>query len=136
MNQTEITFYRGLKGMGICIEVKYNKDRVIFDFGAPFEPLTEVLDPYILRRDEKRVKDALILNKACAIDGIYAAKDIGDYNIVPFEKSDINTAILICHLHLDHMSEIDKVAPSIPVYIHSLGLKMQEVIEDMEETKK
>ena len=133
MNKTEITFYRGCHGMGICIEVKYDKDRVIFDFGAPFEPFSEVYDGTVKHRIINRVKDAILLHKACVIDGIYAKKDLQDLDIKPYEESDLNTAILICHLHLDHMSEIDKVHPNIPVYISEDGLKMNSLIDEMED---
>lgn len=135
MNKTNVTFYRGCHGMGILIEVKYDKDRVIFDFGAPFNPLSEIYDGEVKVRDLNRVKDAIFLDRTKAINGIFAKNDIEGLNIQSYEESDLNTAILICHLHLDHMSEIDKVHPNIPVYIHKDGVKMQELIDEMEENK-
>ena len=135
MNKTNVTFYRGCHGMGILIEVKYDKDRVIFDFGAPFNPLSEIYDGEVRVRDKGRVKDAIFLDRTKPVKGIFAKEDIQGLDLESFEESDLNTAILICHLHLDHMSEIDKVHPSIPVYIHRDGLKMQELIDEMEENK-
>ena len=133
MSNTNITFYRGCHGMGILIEVKYKKDRVIFDFGAPFDPLANIYDGTVLPRIENRVKDAIFLKRAMNVPGLYSAKDVNGLDVIPYESCDLNTAILICHLHLDHMSEIDKVHPNIPIYIHTDGLKMQEQIDIMEE---
>lgn len=135
MSKTNVTFYRGCHGMGILIEVKYKKDRVIFDFGAPFNPLSEIYDGEVKVRDINRVKDAIFLDRTKPVKGIFSRKDLQDLDLQAYEESDLNTAILICHLHLDHMSEIDKVHPNIPVYIHRDGLTMQEVIDEMEENK-
>ncbi len=133
MSKTNVTFYRGCHGMGICIMVSCGKDRVIFDFGAPFEPFTDVYDGTILKRNKHRIYDAIVLGKACKIDGIYPQKDIYELDVIPYEQSDYNTGILVCHLHLDHMSEIDKVHPDVPVYIHEDGLKLNQIIDEMEE---
>ena len=133
MNNTVIKFYRGCHGMGIVISVTYDKDRVIFDFGAPFSPLSEIYDGTVKHRFENRVKDAIFLKRIPEIDGVFSKKDLQDLDVISYEDSEFNTAILICHLHLDHMSEIDKVHPNIPVYIHEDGLKMLETIDEMED---
>ena len=39
MNKTLVRFYRGTRGMGICISITYDKDRIIFDAG--FFPVFE-----------------------------------------------------------------------------------------------
>lgn len=118
--------------MGVVISVTYNKDRIIFDFGAPFTPLAEIYDGEVKVRYENRVKDAILLGRIPPVEGVFSKKDLKGLDILAYEDSDLNTAIFICHLHLDHMSEIDKVHSDIPVYIHSEGVKMQEMIDKME----
>lgn len=126
---TKLRFYRGTKGMGILIAVTYGKDRIIFDFGAPFEPLSDPYDGTVRMRHENSLLDALLLEKILPIEGIFAGKDLKDYPLLSKEESDLNTAVFICHLHLDHMSEIDKVAEDVPVYIHEDGLKLLECLD-------
>ena len=131
--KTKINFVRGLHGMGVVVMITYNKSRVIFDFGAPFEPLTQIYDGTILTRNKKRVKDALLLNKAPMIDYVYSKKSLDDIGLKPAEDNPFETAIFISHCHKDHMSEIDKVDPSIPIYFHHLGLKLKQTLETIKE---
>ena len=107
--KTKVNFVRGLKGMGVIIMITYNKSRVIFDFGAPFEPLTQIYDGTVLIRNKKRVKDALLLNQAPMIDYLYSKESLDDINLKPAEENPFEIAIFISHCHKDHMSEIDKV---------------------------
>lgn len=131
--KTKVNFVRGLKGMGVIIMITYNKSRVIFDFGAPFEPLTQIYDGTVLIRNKKRVKDALLLNQAPMIDYLYSKESLDDINLKPAEENPFEIAIFISHCHKDHMSEIDKVDPSIPIYFHHLGLKLKQTLETIEE---
>lgn len=135
MNNTLVNFYRGCHGMGVVISVTHNKDRVIFDFGAPFSPLGEIYDGIVLERYKNRVKDAIILERIPQVPGVFAKNDLKDFDLLSYEESDLNTAILICHLHLDHMSEINKVHPDIPVYIEQSGLKLNSIIDEMEDNR-
>ncbi len=129
MSNTLVNFYRGTLGMGIVISVTYENDRVIFDFGAPFEPSSNVYDGTVKQRINNKVYDALLLDKIPMIEGVFSKEDLKDIDLQSYEESNLNTAILICHLHLDHMSEIDKVAKQIPVYIHSDGLKLLNLLD-------
>ncbi|MDI9540172.1 MAG: MBL fold metallo-hydrolase [Bacillota bacterium] len=131
--KTKINFVRGLYGSGVVIMITYNKSRVIFDFGAPFEPLNQIYDGTILRRNKQRVKDALLLNQAPLIDFLYSKKSLDDINLKPAEDNPYQTAIFISHCHKDHMSEIDKVATSIPVYLHTSALKLKQTLEAIQE---
>ncbi len=131
--KTKVNFIRGLHGMGVVIMVTYNKSRVIFDFGAPFEPLSQIYDGTVLLRNKNRVKDALLLDKAPMIDYVYSKKSLDDINLKPAEDSPYQTAIFISHCHKDHMSEIDKVDCSIPVYLHHSGLKLKQTLEIIQE---
>ncbi len=135
MNKTKVVFYRGTRGMGIVISVSYEKDRVIFDFGAPFTPLAEVYDGTVLHRQTNAVKDALLLGRIPMVPYVFSKEDLQDIPLEAYGESDLNTAVLICHLHLDHMSEIDKVDPHIPVYIHEDGLKLLQALDECEGKK-
>ena len=136
MSKTVIRFYRGTRGMGICISVTYEKDRIIFDFGAPFSPLAQVYDGTVKTRNTNRVKDAILLGKIPPVEGVFSRKDLQDLDVLSYEECDINTAVMICHLHLDHMSEADKIAKQIPVYIHKDGIRLQELLYTIEGTRK
>ena len=131
MSETKVKFYRGTRGMGIVISVTYGNDRIIFDFGAPFTPLAQVYDGIVRVREINRVKDAVLLGRIPEVPYVFARKDLQDLKLEPYEDSPYNTAIFICHLHLDHMSEIDKVHPAVPVYIHEEGLKLQKILEEI-----
>lgn len=137
--QTEIRFHEGLKGSGVVVSVCYGNDRVIFDFGAPFRPDTNIYDGTVLHRIQGALKDAITLQETPAIDGIYPKQDLlmldGSLfqGIEPFENSCYNSAILISHLHLDHMSNIRFLAPSIPVYMHKNAVKLHEALLDIDE---
>lgn len=131
--KTKVNFVRGLHGMGVIIMITHNKSRVIFDFGAPFEPATQIYDGTVLVRHKNRVKDSLLLNSAPMIDYIYSKKSLDDINLKPVEESPYQTAIFISHCHKDHMSEIDKVDPSIDVFLHHSGLKLKQILEEIKE---
>lgn len=121
MNQTTITFWGGLRTIGGNIaEIKYGNDRVIFDFGLVYDPSTTVIQTK--QRASKYVSDQLQLNAIPMIDGIYQQEDIqaGVYAFEPlkaFEETELNTAVFISHLHLDHIGAMDTIAPQIPVYL-------------------
>ena len=136
MSKTVLRFYRGTRGMGVCISVTYEKDRIIFDFGAPFTPLAQVYDGTVRPRNVSRVKDSILLEKIPPVEGVFNRKDLQDLDVLPYEECDINSAVMICHLHLDHMSEADKIAPQIPVYIHRDGIRLQELLYVVEGTAK
>jgi ribonuclease J len=131
--KTKINFIRGLHGTGVIIMITFNKSRVIFDFGAPFDPLNQIYDGTVLARNKNRVKDALLLKKAPSIDYLYSQKDLDDISLKPAENSPYQTAVFISHCHKDHMSEIDKIDCSVPVYLHSSGLKLKQTLEDIQE---
>ncbi len=129
MDKTRLTFYRGTQGMGVVIAVTCGKDRILFDFGAPFDPKNEVYDKSVRRRVRHAAFDSLTLSKIPPVPGIFSKESLYGKDLQPYEESDLNSAVFICHLHLDHMSEIDKVDPHIPVYIHSEGLKLLNCLQ-------
>ena len=129
MDKTRLTFCRGTKGMGVVIAVSCGKDRIVFDFGAPFDPKNEVYDKTVRRRTRHAAFDSLILSMIPPLPGVFSKESLYGRDLQPFEDSGLNTAVFICHLHLDHMSEIDKVDPHIPVYIHEEGLKLLSCLQ-------
>ena len=135
MNNTEIRVYRGTQGMGVIIEIIYGMDRIIMDFGAPFTPLNDLYDSQIRIREDHRVKDAILSGRIPAISGVFSKQDLQDLTLTSFEECPYHTAVFISHLHLDHMSEIDKIATDIPVYMHKEALKLKEVLENTEEDR-
>jgi ribonuclease J len=106
-----------------------------FDFGAPFNPMTQPYDGQVEPRISARVRDAIRLGQIPAVDGIFSEKDLGPGNpILPYEKSKLTTGILVSHLHLDHMSAIGMVHPDIPVYLHRDGYRLQKLLNAIGES--
>ena len=128
MSNTMVNFYRGTQGMGVVISVTYDRDRIILDFGAPFTPLAEIYDGTVKPRFRNRVKDAILLQRIPPVPGVFTREDLQDLPYISYEECVLNTAVFISHLHLDHMSEADKISPQIPVYIHESGLKLLDAL--------
>ncbi len=132
---TELVFYEGLKGSGVVASITYGKSRVIFDFGAPFNPMTQPYDGQVERRAKAWVRDAIRLGQIPAIDGVFSARDLEPSNaILPYEQSNLTTGVIISHLHLDHMSGIGMVHPEIPVYLHREGYQLQMLLNQIGES--
>lgn len=133
--KSEIVFYEGLKGSGVVASISYGKSRVIFDFGAPFNPMTQPYDGQVERRSKAWVKDAIRLGQIPAIDGVFSEKDLGQNSkIRTYEQSDLTTGVIISHLHLDHMSGIGMVHPEIPVYLHRDAYRLQMLLNEIGES--
>ena len=130
MSKTIFNILRGTHGMGVTIEIRKDTDRVILDFGAPFDPHNTIYDNTVRHRHKNKVKDAILLKQALSVDGLYNKEDIKGLPLVPYEESKFNTAVFISHLHLDHMSETDKIAKEIPVYIHEDGAKLNQILRE------
>ena len=132
---SEIVFYEGLNGSGVVASITYGKSRVIFDFGAPFNPMAQPYDGQVERRPKAWVKDAIRLGQIPRIDGVFSAVDLSPTSgIIPYENSDLTSGVVISHLHLDHMSGIGMVHPDIPVYIHQEGYDLQLWLDEIGES--
>lgn len=132
--RSEIVFHEGLRGSGVVASLTYGRSRVIFDFGAPFTPLTQPFDGQLERRSKAWVADAIRLGQIPPVDGVFRAADLGALpQIVPYEASDWTTGIIISHLHLDHMSGIGMVHPAIPVYLHREAHQLQLALAEIGE---
>ena len=130
---TELKFYEGLRGSGVVIALICGQDRLVFDFGAPFTPLAQIEDGVILPRKKAAVQDALALGKLPPVEGVFSREALGDLPLLSAEESPWNTAVLISHLHLDHMSGIGMVAPSIPVYLSEEAWKLENALRQIGE---
>ncbi|HEY2422085.1 MAG TPA: MBL fold metallo-hydrolase [Neobacillus sp.] len=120
LNHTNIRFWGGLRTIGgTVVTVEYKGSRVIFDFGMTYNPAANIFDGQIKRRLHGMVRDNLRLNLIPPIDGLYSAESLGNSNrdIIPAEEYGQKTAVVISHLHLDHIGAMGLISPSIPVYL-------------------
>ncbi|MHA1267802.1 MAG: MBL fold metallo-hydrolase [Candidatus Helarchaeota archaeon] len=133
--KTKFVMYSGLYTIGgVICSVQYGKDRVIFEMGSSYDPKTDVYNGTVLPRSKAWVKDAIRLEKIPAIPGIYRKQDIDGFNnLIPAEESDLNTAIFITHLHLDHMAGIGMVSPDIPIYMNENATIIERALEEVGE---
>ncbi len=132
---TELKFYEGLHGSGVVISLCCGKDRLIFDFGSPFTPLTQIEDGVLLPRKQAAVLDALTLGKLPEVEGLFSREALQEWPLLCAEKSPWNTAVLISHLHLDHMSGIRFVDPSIPVYLSEEAWRLEKALRAIGESE-
>lgn len=127
---TKFVMYSGLNTIGgVNASVTYGKDRVVFEFGSAYDPSTAVFDGKVEPRRSNWVRDKLRVGLLPRIDGIYRREDLGDYPLVSAEESDVNTAVFITHLHLDHMAFVGTIAPEIPVYMHRNAVLIERALE-------
>lgn len=137
--RTELRFHEGLKGSGVVVSVTYGDHLLMFDFGAPFRPDTNFYDGIILHRKDSALRDSIRLGETVSVDGIYPEKDLRMFDgslfrdIQPFEAVDMKTAVLISHLHLDHMSNIKYLHEGVPVYMHHHGAELLKALTDIDE---
>jgi len=131
LNHTKIRFWGGLKTIGgTVVTVEYQNSRVIFDFGMTFNPGANIFDGQIKKRLHGMVRDHLKLKLIPPIHGIYAAKSLGNnQELIPAENYNQETAVIISHLHLDHIGAMGLIAPSIPVYMTKESHKLYHALE-------
>ncbi|MCM3766802.1 MBL fold metallo-hydrolase [Neobacillus niacini] len=129
---TNIRFWGGLRTIGgTVVTLEYKDSRVIFDFGMTYNPATNIFDGQIKRRLHGMVRDHLRLKLIPPIDGLYTAESLGESNreIIPAEAYQQNTAVIISHLHLDHIGAMGLIAPSIPVYLSKESHELYHALE-------
>jgi ribonuclease J len=131
---TKIRFWNGLKTIGgTIVSVEYENSRVIFDFGLSYNPAEE-FSAIVKTRYHAMVEDYINLNKIPPIDGLYSRKDLRNLsNVISAEEDERNTAVLISHLHLDHIGAMGLVSPKIPVYLTEDSLRLYEAVEEIGE---
>nr|WP_283249379.1 MBL fold metallo-hydrolase [Lederbergia citrea] len=68
------------------------------------------------------------------IDGLYSEQDLaGEEGVVPAELDKRETAVIISHIHLDHIGAMGTIAPEIPVYLTSDSLKLYRALDTVGE---
>lgn len=110
----EFKVWSGVNSIGTnIVEIRSEKARLITDLGIPYSGQ----DDFLLNLGENLVEGRIRLGHIPDLRGIYRA----DLGTVP-------TAILISHLHLDHMGALPYLDPSIPVYLHEDSLKLYKAL--------
>ncbi|MGI6608372.1 MAG: hypothetical protein ACOX1F_05255 [Erysipelotrichaceae bacterium] len=129
--ETKITFYSGLDTVGgVVMEVIYRNSRIIMEIGSTYNPDFNLYDGNVNKRNSY-IKDGLWINDIPEIDGLYAEKEIGSLDLLPAEKSEIQTAVFITHLHLDHMGNMGIISNNIDVYLSKNAQIIQKALEDI-----
>lgn len=131
---TEFILYAGLRTIGgVIASVTYGKNRVVFEFGAAYDPAAPVFDQAIELRPNHWVNDLLRMGQLPRINGLYRREDLGEDTLTSAEESDLNTAVFITHLHLDHMALMGAIAPEVPVYLHHNAQIIERALETVGE---
>jgi len=130
--KTQIKFYSGLNTIGgLVMSIVYGSERVLLEIGCSYEPATDTNDGVVLKRKAKRLPDMLRLKEAPLVEGLYSAKDLGDFPLQSAEDSPLHTSIFITHMHLDHMSCMGLVADNVDVYLSEPAQRLEKALEDV-----
>lgn len=129
--ETVITFYSGLDTVGgVVMEVIYRSSRVIMEIGTVFNPGFNLYDGNVNPR-KSFLRDGLWIDDIARIDGLYPEKEIKGLNLLSAEKSQLQTAIFITHLHLDHMGNMGIISEDIDVYLSKNAQIIEKALEDV-----
>jgi ribonuclease J len=131
---TKIRFWKGLRTIGgTIVSLEYENDRLLFDFGLNYNP-AENFSAIVRTRHNSLVEDYINLGIIPAIDGIYSRKALRNLtDVIAAEEDERNTAVVISHLHLDHIGAMGMVAENIPVILTEDSLKLYEALEEVGE---
>ena len=103
--KTRITFYEGMRTLGgTMIEVSYEDQNILFDFGAQFNPN---IDESKLTNLEEIISN----NLAPRLEGYYDKRFTGEDPTL-YE----NKAVFLSHTHLDHVKMLNYLDEDIPVF--------------------
>ncbi|WP_245644887.1 MBL fold metallo-hydrolase [Peribacillus loiseleuriae] len=135
LERTNIRFFGGLRTIGgTIVTVEYKDSRVVFDFGLKYDPANNFFDGKLQLRTTSIVQDYLRLGMIPKIDGLYSEKDLaGNEGVIPAELDKRQTAVIISHIHLDHIGAMGTIAPEIPVYLTSDSLKLYHALDTIGE---
>ena len=121
MTSTRITLHGGIGTVGgVVAEIVHGTDRVICEIGTGYTPDLDVYDGVVERRHAAWMKDARLTGAAPAVPDLY-----------PPREGRHNTAVLVSHLHLDHMSAMGFVDNTVPVYISEPALRIERALQDI-----
>ncbi|WP_113928397.1 MBL fold metallo-hydrolase [Bacillus sp. P14.5] len=131
MSKTTLTFYGGLRTIGgTVIALQYEDSRVIFDFGLTYNPAANIFDGMVKLRNSAMVRDYLKLGLIPEVNGLYSREDLpASSPLLPAQEYTGETAVLISHLHLDHMGAMGFIDPSVPVFMTTDSHRLYQALE-------
>ncbi|WP_282938970.1 MBL fold metallo-hydrolase [Paenibacillus sp. RC67] len=140
-SKTFVRFWAGLRTIGgTVITIEYEDAKIVFDFGASYNPVANVLDGQVKLRQDALLHDYIRLGILPPVDGLYKEGQLREMPFIrPYDPvRDEKTAVFISHLHLDHMLGIGCILDPIPIYMtkptRSLYRRLYELGEGVEGT--
>ncbi|TFF95486.1 MAG: hypothetical protein EU547_07480 [Promethearchaeota archaeon] len=150
---TSITVYGGISTIGgNCIVIEENGSRIMLDNGMNFSKENSFYKDFLKPRSNNDLRDYLDLGLIPKIPGIYGKDKICD-NCVPNKNSEAEylyqrelisyeeyiqehgspyiSALFLTHCHLDHLRNIQFMAPEIPIYCSEITKRLLKIIEDL-----
>ncbi len=127
---TKITCYGGVAQIGgNKILVEDREARVWLDMGQPFDYGSDFFADFLTARTRYGLRDHFALDLIPQIPGLYSAEALEPTKFLwkPPEFS----AILITHVHSDHVNHLGYVDPAIPVH---LGAGTRTILDSWETT--
>ncbi|TFF94701.1 MAG: hypothetical protein EU543_00570 [Promethearchaeota archaeon] len=150
---TSITFYGGISKIGgNCIVIEEKGKRIMLDNGMNFSNENSFYKDFLKPRTNNDLRDYLELGLVPKIPGIYGKDKICDSclpntdskseylfktNLISYEEylqengSPYISALFLSHCHLDHLRNIQFMAPEIPIYCSELTKHFIKIIDDL-----
>jgi len=126
----KLTFYGGVNEIGgnkILLEDR--KTRIFLDFGQSFAFGTDYFTGWLGPRPINGLGDYFAFDLLPKIRGLYSKEMLASTNL-PYAEPSVD-AVFLSHAHFDHITHIQFLDPSIPIYV-GVGTKL--LMESMEET--
>ncbi|TLZ58326.1 MAG: MBL fold metallo-hydrolase [Methanobacteriota archaeon] len=113
---TKVTCYGGVAEIGgNKILVEDRDSRLWLDMGQSFNFGSEFFAEYLQPRSRHGLRDYFALDLMPRIPGLYSPDALGPTNFA--WRDPAFSAILVTHVHSDHVNHLGYVDPSIPVYL-------------------
>ncbi|WP_144845614.1 MBL fold metallo-hydrolase [Paenibacillus cremeus] len=131
-HKATITFYAGTQTIGGTIAaIEYNNHRVVFDFGTDFRPDPETLAALRELNDDNALRIFLEQRLLPKVDGVYPDAQVTAFpGLIGAAEFPIHTAVIISHLHLDHVGGLLCIDPGIDVYMSDKSLELYNVLSE------
>jgi len=129
-NQTKIKFYSGLDTVGgVVMELSYGDHRILMEMGSAFNPQFDLYDGFVNTR-KSYLTDSIWTNDVPEINGLFDKKELEGTDILPADRNK-KTAVLLTHLHLDHMRNMGLVSDDVDVYLCKNAQIIEQALEDV-----
>lgn len=117
---------------GTKLEVVYGATRLMFDFGAAFDPGKGAFDPQLQPRARAAALDHVALGIAPPLAGLYPEPFTlpGGERV---EDAATPMPVFITHLHLDHVGLLPLLAPHVPVYMTRESVRLAGLLDEVGE---